>query len=101
MIKRVFGIYDIKAETYLTPFFESTTGQATRAFSDAINSPDHPFGRHPNDFTLRELGTFDSDSGLIESHKHPIHVAEATQFINISRAPTTDPTLFDTFGELS
>lgn len=85
MIKRVFGIFDIKAETYLNPFFESTTGQATRAFSDAVNSRDHPFGRHPNDFSLRELGTFDTDSGVFVCHRQPIHVAEAIQFMNIAK----------------
>lgn len=85
MIKRIFGIFDIKAEVYLNPFFETTTGQATRAFSDAINQPDSPFGRHPNDFSLRELGTFENESGVLVSHRQPIHVAEAIQFINIRK----------------
>lgn len=101
MIKRIFAVYDNKGECYLTPIFEITTGSATRSFADAVNTPDHPFGRHPNDFALFEIATWDDSDANIIRHLQPIHVAEAIQFINIARVPTTEPSLFDSeTGEL-
>lgn len=59
MIQNVFAIYDQKANAYLTPFFLPTAAMAVRVFSDCVNSDDHQFGKHPNDYTLWHLGTFD------------------------------------------
>lgn len=61
----MFTIFDEKAEVFLPPFFVPTLGIATRAFSDCINSEDHQFAKHPQDYTLFELGEFhDHDASL-------------------------------------
>ncbi len=54
----IFTIYDEKAQVFLPPFFVPTLGIATRAFSDCINSEDHQFAKHPQDYTLFQLGEF-------------------------------------------
>lgn len=59
MKHNVFSIYDSKANAYLPPFFLPTVAMAVRAFSDCVNSDDHQFGKHPSDFTLWHLGTWD------------------------------------------
>lgn len=62
---RIFSIFDGKAKAYMTPFFLPEKGQAIRAFMDEVNS-DSVCGKHPEDFTLFCIGSFDSSSGQVE-----------------------------------
>ncbi|QXP08637.1 MAG: nonstructural protein [Arizlama microvirus] len=59
---RMFSIYDIKAESFMTPFFFPANGQAVRAFSDLANDKNTLVGRHPSDYKLCYIGDFDDDS---------------------------------------
>ena len=61
MKQKIFAIYDGKANAYLTPFFLHQEGMAIRVFSDCINSDTHQFGKHPQDYTLFSLGSWDDD----------------------------------------
>lgn len=54
----MYCVFDEKAEAYLPPFFVQTEGQALRAFTDAVNDPQHNFGKHPHDYTMWFVGTF-------------------------------------------
>ena len=60
---QLYTVYDEAAEAYLTPFFVPTLKLAIRAFTDCINSPDHQFGKHPHDYTLFYLGSYDPQTG--------------------------------------
>jgi len=62
MIHNVFTIYDAKAEAYLPPFILPKISMAKRTFSDCVNSSDHQFGAHPEDYTLFTIGTFDDET---------------------------------------
>ncbi len=59
MDQLIFTIYDEKAEVFLPPLFVTTKGIALRAFTDALNSPEHQFGKHPQDYTLFFLGKWE------------------------------------------
>ncbi len=65
MNHRMFVVFDSKARAYLPPFFMPEAGQAVRVFSDMCNSDDHAFGKHPEDYTLFEIGTFDDREGKV------------------------------------
>lgn len=67
MIFKVFAIRDMKAEAFLPPYFSPTVGIAIRSFTDAVNSPEGPFGKYPDDFTLFEVGQFDDGTGVLEA----------------------------------
>lgn len=68
MIKVFYAVYDRKAELYSAPFLEVKDGTAIRAIQDTvINSPEHPFAKHPQDFCLHRIGTFNDETGMIES----------------------------------
>lgn len=70
MEKLVFTVYDEKSEAYLQPFFLDTTGQAIRAITDCVMDQNHQFCKHPSDYTLFQLGTFnDSNAEFIEAKK--------------------------------
>lgn len=62
MKKPMFAVFDNVAKMYLTPFLETTDGTAVRAIQDAMKG-DHPFAKHPQDFTLTRLGMYDEELG--------------------------------------
>lgn len=67
MLSNVYAIYDHKAHAFMQPFFAATNGLALRTFSDNANNPDTVFNRHPDDFELCLLSTFDDITGTFES----------------------------------
>ena len=85
----LFTVYDSKAEAYLQPFFVGSRGIAIRAFKDCINSRDHQFGKHPEDYTLFYIGEFtDSDCGF--DLVTPISLGNGVEFIEQSDMFTKD-----------
>lgn len=62
---KVFSVYDSKAEAFLPPFFLPAVGQAIRGFTDAAGNLEHPFGKHPADYTLFQIGSFDDSTGFV------------------------------------
>ena len=68
----IFTIYDTKAESFNTPFFQNTIGQATRSFTDAVNDPTTSMHNHPEDFTLFEIGSIDLDTAKMETLDTPV-----------------------------
>ena len=65
MTLKMFSILDTKSDTFLSPFFFSTAGQATRAFKDLVNDPNTTISRHPGDYRLFIIGLFDDSKGLV------------------------------------
>ena len=72
MIFKIFSVYDNKAKAYLPPFVLGQVGQAVREFAYCSNDKTHQFGRHPEDYTLTELGTFDDESGDVQKLDQPV-----------------------------
>lgn len=62
MILKIFAVYDIKSDAYLTPFFFPAVGQAVRAFKDLVADKNTFVGRHPEDYKLVHIGEFDDSS---------------------------------------
>lgn len=80
MRHRAFVVFDTKAKAYLPPFFMGEVGMATRSFTDAVNG-DGPFSKHPEDYTLFEIGNFDDNTGMLEPYKGPELVVTALQVL--------------------
>lgn len=79
MLKKIFTIYDQKAEMHDPVFLKLTVGQALRDFTDAAQDQKTQLGQHPEDFTLMEIGVFNSQSGMIEPHNKPLLIASGNQ----------------------
>lgn len=75
MLLRMVAIHDRKAEAWLNPMFFQSAGQAVRSFQDAVNDKSSDFGKHPEDYALFELGTFDQRSGAVLVHVAPESLA--------------------------
>ncbi len=69
MISKAFTVFDSKTEAYLRPFFCLSTGEAIRSFSDAVNDSSSMFFRHPADFHLFEIGTFEDQTAELEGER--------------------------------
>lgn len=81
MVLKAFAVFDTKAGSFLAPVFMPAVGMMTRAFSDAVNNPQHDFSKHPEDYRLANIGSFDVDSGRLESPGSPEWIGFGTDFI--------------------
>lgn len=82
MTLKVFTVFDSKISAYAQPFFMQTTGAAIRAWTETVNSKDTQFFKHPGDFTLFEIATYDDQSGKIESYETYINLGTALEAKN-------------------
>jgi len=80
MVHLIFTVYDSKAELYLPPFYNQTKGQAVRAFQDTVNKKDHPFNKHPEDYTLFFLGNYEDTSAKYDLENTPISLGKAIEY---------------------
>lgn len=83
----LFTIFDSKAEAYLQPYFSLNTGTGTRAFESAVQDPTTEFARHPADYTLFEIGTFDQAKGTVDMHQVQINLGNAMTFRQPAKGP--------------
>lgn len=66
MIIKLFAVFDSKAALFGQPFSDQQEGSAIRNFSDAVNDSSNPnnlWNKHPEDFSLFQIGEFDNNSG--------------------------------------
>ena len=82
MIYKIFTVYDDKAECYMSPFTMQSTGAATRAFEDTVNDSNSAFNKHPSDYTLFEIGTFDDQNCTFTMYDAKTSLGSANEYIN-------------------
>lgn len=63
------AIKDRALNAYMRPFFAQTKGQAIRMFNDEINNRESPMFKHPDDYDLYYLATWDDDTGETTEQK--------------------------------
>jgi len=67
MLIKMFVIYDVKAQFYNKPFYCQNDNVALRAFTDLANDKDTDVGKHPTDFILFSVGTYEDTTAEIKS----------------------------------
>jgi len=77
----MFSILDGKSGIYNTPFAAVSTGVALRMFTDLVNDPKTSLSRHPEDYTICELGFFDDNVGVFESFPSPRPLGNAAAYV--------------------
>lgn len=80
MVKSIFVVYDSKGEFYSPPMLFVSKGEAIRSFSEWAVDQSIPIGKHPADFTLFSLGTWDDSSAKYQLHSTPISICTALDF---------------------
>lgn len=58
----ILTVRDIVADVFGQPFYALSIGGAVRGFADAINGQDANLSKHPADYELFRLGTYDDNS---------------------------------------
>jgi len=89
---KVYTIYDSKIQTYMRPFFLQANGAARRAFEDLVNDKSTEISRHPEDYTLFELATFDDQTGVFENANAPTSLGLAQEYIREEKNPFQNKT---------
>lgn len=90
MILRAYSLQDVKALQYHPPFFASTDAAAVRMVQDLVNDLQTMVGKHPADFKLYCVGTYDDANGHFEPVYPLTHVIDA-----VSLVPIAPPSMFD------
>lgn len=80
MKRKLFSVYDVKAQFYGNPFLFTHKGEAIRAFMTAANDPQTNINRYPEDYQLFYLGEFDDVTGKFLGSSHPEHLNNASEF---------------------
>lgn len=66
MQKLMLTVYDSKAEVYLSPSITPNAAVFARELGDGLRqNPDSPLARHPEDFAVYLIATFDDETGDI------------------------------------
>lgn len=94
MILLAYALLDNKTGHFSTPFFFNHRGHAIRAVIELGTDPNTTVGRHPNDFTLCEVGVFDDQVGRLTS-EDCLHLGTVRSFIPVQ---ATDRGLFEASG---
>lgn len=67
MLRVMVAIRDRAIDAFMQPFFVPARGAAIRAFQDEINRKDGDMYKHPDDYDLYFLGTYDDSDGSVVS----------------------------------
>lgn len=62
----VYSIYDTAVGAYMRPFFLQSDGQAQRMFKDLVQDKEHDVGKHPEDYSLVRIGSYNDQKGKLE-----------------------------------
>lgn len=60
-----YCIFDTAAAFYQRPFFCGADGEATRLFVDLVGDKTSPPGKHPEDYCVFRIGSFNDLTGVI------------------------------------
>lgn len=79
----VMSCRDSAGDVFGQPFFTTHVAAAIRSFSDVINDPEKKdfMARHPSDFDLYELGTWDDGQSDFALLPQPRQVARGKDLL--------------------
>jgi len=81
MIQKIYSVYDSKAECFLQPFYVKSRAEARRGFEEVANNKETPIGKWPSDYTLFELGSFDTDNARFDLLLTPVSLCLAQELV--------------------
>lgn len=76
----MLSVFDSKARVFMSPFYVANLQVGARVFSEVANDAAHAFHKHPEDFTLYHLGSFDDESGKHDLLAQAVNLGMALNF---------------------
>lgn len=89
-----YTLHDVKAVSYSPPFFCANDAIAKRMLADLVSDKNTMPGRHPSDFKLYAVGTFDEGNAVITPFDVAMHIVDAISLVPPQREfslPFTGP----------
>lgn len=85
----IVAILDRAADAFSRPIFVNAIGQAIRSFQDEINrvDPQNEMQRHPDDFDLYHLASWDDNTGKFVNQDEPKQIAIGKQMVREYNTP--------------
>jgi len=79
MLHYVVSVKDRAADVFNRPFFVPHRNVAVRDFTDEVNrsAADNQLNKHPDDFDLYILGTFDDNTAVFVIEEQPVVLVRA------------------------
>lgn len=82
MIVNAYSIFDTKSLVYSNPFYAVTDGAAIRIVSDAANDMNTSLGKHPADFILYKVGSFNDGNAVLQNLDPREHVIDLIALVH-------------------
>jgi hypothetical protein len=88
MLQFVVSVKDRAADVFNRPFFVPHRNVAVRDFTDEVNrsAADNQLNKHPDDFDLYLIGTFDDNTGTFSMEEQPVVLVRAKDVIQTAVA---------------
>lgn len=67
MIRIIVSVKDVKAQEFVNLVHFKTDMEAMRFYMDALDNKNSPVNKHPEDYQLWNLGSFNTETGAIEA----------------------------------
>ena len=80
----MFTVHDVCSGVYDRPFCARSEDEAIRSFSDVACDAAHPIGKHPEHFSLFQVGAFEDSVGQLDAGA-PRFVVKALDLVVRSR----------------
>lgn len=80
---KVYSIYDEKAKIFSKPFQQINDGIALRSFIDLTKDKDSSINKHPEDYKLYRIATYDDLTGKYKCEDLPVLIAHAIDYIDV------------------
>lgn len=77
LVLQVFTVYDTKVGAFMQPFVCRSQGEAMRIFGDEVNNAQGAFFRHPEDYAMFHIGSFDQGTGMVQPLATPVSLVTA------------------------
>ena len=84
MTRKVFSVFDSVAKVYGMPFVFVHEGEAMRWLNDMVRDDRSLLSKHPEDYKLYRLGTFDDIAGKFNIQE-PEFLCNAVDFVPASQ----------------
>lgn len=81
MILGIYAVYDSGVGAWMSPMYMRNRGEATRWWQEVCNNPESRLNKHPSDYTLFELGTYNDLDASFDLMCSPSKVGVALEFI--------------------
>ena len=91
MLMKIFGIYDTGVSTWKPPMFCRSKGEILRWWAEIVNNRETEIAKHPMDFVLFELGSWDDEHSKFTLYAAPVSLGTAIEFVKKTEEEAQEP----------